>query len=958
MNIYLVNRYSKNKGPFDIVDSNRKHIIKVGDICLRDTSDGIAFLVVRSSDNIWNACKCVGIGDNGVLSDLGNTLLFSFDGLHKRKGNVSLIRQLSDCYREKVIVDFFQNAIEILEYKKDLWDVSLFSQFFASSQELIERSEKFKPIIIPNSIKYPSVFAKYLNKDLLELLLASLNKGNELKDAYMILRKKNPVLFRAALMTFLTENPTGTIYDKPTFIETLSNLKEAPIVEIQFPIKEERQQNIVATDDDQSYLLSDFSNKELRKLFNRYHKGDKSAFEQLVRVNLKLVAGLARPYKDHGIEYEDLVQEGAIGLIKSIEHFDSNRYVTFPFYAKWWILQSILDYIAKQTNLVRFPLSHLANYRRVNKFINKFEQEKDYLPSITDIEDNTDLDLEIISYLVRLPSDLKDMTCLVEDMDIYESPDSEIEDYEEKDYCRYQAWNYIRVLSKHYRTIIRKYFGIGYTKAESLTTIADEMGYSRERVRQIIAKSIKIMREISPTSIIVGNNFEEHSDDEYYNKIETKIDVLSKYRKSLSGRDKESKLPKNEKYSLETNKPVIRQEVNELKEIKVGDVILYKDKLATVTKIIIYGGISRLVIKYENNVLDDVINDKSKYIVLQSYKSKSVCDAVKELNETQTDNNSAEQKKVPLYNYYIEKISKMRQEVVKGKKDLAKPALLLAIIDGVKDNTIQYNDFVLTQWLEEKYNIILAKYSCGRQLSNLTGIEMPFWHLQSDGFWHLKYPSYLHKEKISPTKKWILDNVEFAKLDDDLWYLLQDDEWRRKMRKFIIDNKLTREVRQFESQRSKEIEFPFLPLQFLQEEKKENKEKYPQGESKYSLVTPLSYLVGHKIITKKQLKHCHKKGLLTIGDVIQKIEKYHLTTDSTRFTKYTIDMWFSIADFAKANGVKGVNVGSTTNKKGVKNANNGKTEYEIEVVYVDIPSADPYTDIEIPQQETDDVEFE
>lgn len=115
-----------------------------------------------------------------------------------------------------------------------------------------------------------------------------------------------------------------------------------------------------------------------------------------------------------------------------------------------------------------------------------------------------------------------------------------------------------------------------------------------------------------------------------------------------------------------------------------------------------------------------------------------------------------------------------------------------------------------------------------------------------------------------------------------------------------------------ENERKRVIEFPFLPLQFFPEEeiekkeekKSEKKEEYPKKEkvlkSEYSLSTPLRNLVDQKIITKVQLKHCRKKGLNTIGDVFQIIEKYHLTPDSTRFTKYTIDIWFAIVNFAKA----------------------------------------------------------
>ena len=64
--------------------------------------------------------------------------------------------------------------------------------------------------------------------------------------------------------------------------------------------------------------------------------------------------------------------------------------------------------------------------------------------------------------------------------------------------------------------------------------------------------------------------------------------------------------------------------------------------------------------------------------------------------------------------------------------------------------------------------------------------------------------------------------------------------------------------------------------------------------SKYDLTTLLDFLVEEKIITKRQLHQCHKKKLRTIGDVKQIIEKYQLTPHSTRFTKYTLDMWFSI----------------------------------------------------------------
>jgi len=107
MNIYFVNRYSKLKGPFDIIDSNREHIIKVGDICLRDTVSGVSFLLVRNTDNSWNACTQVGIANSDSFINIGNSLLFSFGGTSRRRGNLALLKRLCGYFQEKSIIELF-----------------------------------------------------------------------------------------------------------------------------------------------------------------------------------------------------------------------------------------------------------------------------------------------------------------------------------------------------------------------------------------------------------------------------------------------------------------------------------------------------------------------------------------------------------------------------------------------------------------------------------------------------------------------------------------------------------------------------------------------------------------------------------------------------------------------------------------------------------------------------------
>lgn len=144
------------------------------------------------------------------------------------------------------------------------------------------------------------------------------------------------------------------------------------------------------------------------------------------------------------------------------------------------------------------------------------------------------------------------------------------------------------------------------------------------------------------------------------------------------------------------------------------------------------------------------------------------------------------------------------------------------------------------------------------------------------------------KRDFSPTKKWLIEHVKYAFLDDDLWYLLQDSTWRNKLRKYIVEHKLLDDS---VTQSKKE--------ELVETEKQKTIEK--KNQPQFFTTTSLTSLVGLGIITKKQLKHCHKKGLATIGDVKKKIEYYRLTPDSTRFTKYTLDMWFLIVGLLNNN---------------------------------------------------------
>lgn len=143
------------------------------------------------------------------------------------------------------------------------------------------------------------------------------------------------------------------------------------------------------------------------------------------------------------------------------------------------------------------------------------------------------------------------------------------------------------------------------------------------------------------------------------------------------------------------------------------------------------------------------------------------------------------------FKHYTKQIMSIRQAKIHGEIIVAKPVLLLAIIDGVEANVFRNNQFALNDWLEGRYKMLMSKYAKESQFDDLTGIEKPFWHLETDGFWHLNYSGEHISKSNTPSKAWLKENVDYAYFDEALWILLQNKEWRLKLRDYIVEYKLT-----------------------------------------------------------------------------------------------------------------------------------------------------------------------
>lgn len=213
MNIYFVNKKSNIKGPFDITDTHHQKIIKIGDVIIRDYDNCILFLLVVCNTNKWNTCHCVCTTEGNLEID-GNTLLFSFDGISQRYGNIHAITKLLEKFSTPPINDFFRNILSILEYKCDYIDATIFYQIHTITPiKISETNKKFKNEKKDfNSATY--LFEAYLNQDLLIQFQSLLKQNTSLREIYIEIKRQHPDEFRKAIKAFHFDFPDSTIYDK------------------------------------------------------------------------------------------------------------------------------------------------------------------------------------------------------------------------------------------------------------------------------------------------------------------------------------------------------------------------------------------------------------------------------------------------------------------------------------------------------------------------------------------------------------------------------------------------------------------------------------------------------------------------------------------------------------------------------------------------------------------------
>ncbi|MEW6727508.1 MAG: RNA polymerase sigma factor RpoD [Bacillota bacterium] len=240
------------------------------------------------------------------------------------------------------------------------------------------------------------------------------------------------------------------------------------------------------------------------KLAMAMEEGDAEAKRRLIEANLRLVVSIAKRYVGRGMLFLDLIQEGNLGLIKAVEKFDYRKGYKFSTYATWWIRQAITRAIADQARTIRIPVHMVETINKLIRVSRQLLQELGREPTPDEIAREMDISEDKVREIMKIAQEPVSL-----ETPIGEEEDSHLGDFiEDQDaqapaeeasftLLREQLNEVLKTLTEREQRVLRLRFGLDDGRTRTLEEVGQKFGVTRERIRQIEAKTLRKLRHPS-----------------------------------------------------------------------------------------------------------------------------------------------------------------------------------------------------------------------------------------------------------------------------------------------------------------------------------------------------------------------------------------------------------------------------------------------------------------------------